>query len=233
MRSLTDLFPSPRRVAFGGAVVLVDELRVRDAIRLQEWLDARAPDPLASLGPLVHARYVAPEDRPRFSEAIDLAAEGPPAWGGARAAAEFAEVVGLVAFLKVVLRKNYGMTDLRVLELLEAFRPGELDAVLSAAYRTSPGDELDRAVRRLTGAPSPPPGDGYDWGKWVDEVARSHGWTYEQIAGLTLTQFSNALNEGKPPRKANPEESPRAARKRWDRWIGGDDGATADGKGAT
>lgn len=225
MRSLSDLYPSPRAVPFGGETFLVGELRVGDVAELQRWLDTRGPDPLAAVRPLLHAPFVGPGDRHLFSEAIDLATAGPPSWGDERAGAEFAKIEGVFAFLKVVLgRGRPDLTDDRLLDLMGRMEAAEFDAAVSAAYRTSAADELDRAVARLTGAPRGHKGDPPDWPRWIDEVSRSHGgWTYEYIAGLTLTRFFSALNEGKAPRKAGASESPKAARRRWTAWITGDD----------
>lgn len=230
-RSLANLFPGPREVALAGRVFLVGEFTLGDCAEAEAPREARRPDPLAALGGLLWADAIAPEDRGRFREALDLAYAdddgGTPATD-AEWAAEW------LSFLRVALRRHHpevAKDDEALWPILANMRAGEFASLRAAAYRTDPVTVLCRALDRFCGTAADDEAEETDWFALVDHVSRSHGLSYEVIRGMTRTQFLNALAEGKTNdgRDARPGEDAVGTHSAWTRWLAEDD---TDRKGA-
>lgn len=228
MEVITAVFPRPASVTLAGRPFLVDELRVGDVAELQAWLD-RSHDPLAAVRPLFGAAWVDPADRGKFDAAVDLVDEGPPAWGDARAAELLATPMGLFMFLSVVLKRHQPtLTATELVDLMGAMGPGEYSSLGEAVHRVDPMDVLSRAIDRHAGT-APDPGDGspYKWREWAYRVAESTGYTFAEMAELTLTQFFSILSGGKAPerggRAIRPGEDVEAIARRRAAWFAGAD----------
>ncbi len=62
------------------------------------------------------------------------------------------------------------------------------------------GVDSAREIARILIGPVPEKvtGEALTWGEAIDDLARSHRWTYPEIYALTVTEFRNARRHGKP-----------------------------------
>ena len=194
MPSITSVVPPPRVVALAGRDWLVGELRLGDLWELQAWLDARHGDPLA----VVRPRLAEPtkEWRPLVIDAYDAAEAGPPTFGTDRARVEFGTAEGIVAFVWIVLRRAYpSLTAEDAVSLATLMEPHEYAALRRAVFDVDPLDECEP----LLGFGEESGGSEPKWGEWLAQVCAALGQTWEGVARMTLSEFFNALNEGRAP----------------------------------
>jgi hypothetical protein len=193
------VIPTPIPVAVAGSVRLVAPLRLRDVAEMQTWLSCRIPCPLAAaLADLegLEGKY---RNR-RLSAAYEALEAWPPRYGSPEAEAEFSKLDGLAFFLAIVGRRS-GWTAEDLADVLAGIRPAEYAALCLAAFGSDPLDECGR----LMGIYQPEAEDGrrsedLNWAEAFADVADATGWTFDQIADLTLSQWTAYRTRGKSGR---------------------------------
>lgn len=191
---ITATIPQARPVQIGGKVFQVWPARLRDLIEIQGWLDARQPDPAADLDARIRGLSGVELDRVLFTTFAALA--DPPSFADAEGNSALMTAAGLGVFLRVALTRGHpDITDEAVAEILATLTLDELTALQTAFYRPS----AMKKIERLLGMPEPrPSGEPMAWSEAIDQVAVSHGWTYEYVYSLTVAEFLNARRGGKP-----------------------------------
>jgi hypothetical protein len=198
MGPITSIIPTPRTVPCGGRSVKVSEFRLRDLAFLQSVLDGMEPDPIAAIEEELSTATGARRKDLIFS-AWDRAEAGPPVYGSESGRAFFSTPPGGSLVLWVALRREHPAIDpAEAARLYMAATAAEIGLVWRVAHGISPARAMER-IAFPPEPPSPPSGAiGPTWPEMVDEVAVSHGWTYEQIFDLTISQWHAARNGGKP-----------------------------------
>ena len=227
--SLTTLFPRPRPVTLAGRTFLVGEMRLRDLIDLQAWIDSRWESPLDAVRPSLE-----PMGERERMDALrglwDACEAGPPMWGTDEAMRILNCPEGIAETFYVVLRTHQPeMTLIQLREVAESTTPEEYMAMLTAWRRVDPIDEL----AWMLGMDDAGKGNPIGWAQAVCEMCETYGWTLEYAESLTLRQISTARGCGKPKErgiavapKTNLRETVRAMRARMN-------GHSANGKGGS
>lgn len=193
---ITRLVPRPRPVSLAGRRFLVREARLDDLADLQAWLDGLAPDPADGLdGRLAAEADPVKRDRLLF-DAYGAADAGGPCYSDRAGAALLASQEGLFTLARVALARCVPVTtDDDLADLVLDATPCEWEKLRRVFF----GLSVARDIERRVGCPREAPrGRSVTWGEAVDDLARSHHWTYAYIYSLTLTEFSNARRGGKP-----------------------------------
>jgi hypothetical protein len=195
--NITRLFPRPRPVTLGGRTFLVGEMRLRDLVDLQDFLDRRWESPLEAIRPKLGAM----DDRERKAALRGLWAAceaGPVRWGTDAAAKAFRTAEGILETFRIVLRIHHPELTLdQVTEIASRTTPEEFDAMLSSWRRIDPIDELAWMLGMDEGA-----GKGsIGWAQAVCELCETYGWTLDYVMTLTLRQISTVRSGGKPQEK--------------------------------
>ncbi len=199
---ITKIIPVARPVSLGGVNFRVWEFTLRDLATLQSYLDDEWTDPLDAIEErLCDPSLTDAERDDLLFPAHELAEQGPPIDGTAEGMARYATNEGVIAFLMIALRpperrsEPFGEDETRaVVEVFSKMTSGEYLKLRRLLYGTS---TIRTLTRLLMG--SDPAGNGEGtWAQAIDEVAQSHGWTYQYIYSLTITEFVNARRDGKP-----------------------------------
>lgn len=195
--SVLDVLPRPRPVKIGDKIYFVGELQIRDLAGIQLWLQERTPHPLE----LIRADLDGLEGEERL-QALRAAwresQDWPPRWDTPKGKELLGTAEGVSAILTLILSKHQELTSQEIGHIVATITPEEFSAVKRIAYALDPTDEL---VDLILGDEkdedySKPQKD--DLAELVHGLAVTHGWTYEQIGEMTLSQFGAALRHGKP-----------------------------------
>jgi hypothetical protein len=193
---ITNLIPRGKPVTLGSRVYLVPEARLSDLADLQAWLDARQADPLDGLA---EAADSAPDpvaaDR-LLLEALDRADDGGPSYDSIEGTALLYTTEGKYAFLAIALRRCSPRGHLDLADDPSPITDAQFDRLRRVFFGFSDAREIHRLLK-FPGR-GRPNGRLLTWGEAIDGLARSHGWTYEAIYGLTLSEFGNARRQGRP-----------------------------------
>lgn len=193
---ITRVCPVPRRVTLGDRDYLVGEFRLIDLAELQAWLDESHPDPFDVLDERVQSAETDEARQRAVAEAYALAERGPSLvlGDGEQSALETTE--GRLRVLSLALsRYQPELTELDVVTIEGQLGPGQY----AKLYRVLMAIDAEHTLARMLGAEPLHGGVGRppSWGELIDDLARSHGWTYDDIFALTLSQFANARSGGK------------------------------------
>jgi hypothetical protein len=191
---ITAVMPVARAIPLGGRRRVAHELRISDLAELQAWLEEQVPHPLASIPPA----WADPDPgtrTARLAEAWEAAASWPVRFGTARAGELLASAAGRAFFLWLCLRRgspSFGVVD--ALALLAEVTPTEWAGLRRVAYGLTPRQEIADEL-----APDESPGRMSNWCLSFHRAVMSDaGITYSSIGELTLSQWRNFCNEGKP-----------------------------------
>lgn len=197
--NITALYPRPREVTLAGRIFLVGEMRLRDLVDLQDFLDRRWESPLEAIRPKLDTL----DDRERKAALRglwDACEAGPVRWGTDAASKLFLTPEGIVETFRVVLRTHH--PDLasdpdRLMEIacrVSAETPHEYAAMLDAWRRVESIDELAWMLGMDEGGK----GGSIGWAQAVCELCETYGWTLDYAQTLTLRQISTVRAGGKP-----------------------------------
>lgn len=199
---ITKLIPRARPVTLAGNTYPIWEFQIRDLATLQGWLDDEWTDPLDAIeAKLLEDGLTAEQKDDILFDAHAIAEEGPPLDGSPEGDKQLATMAGLCAFILTALSRNRPKDTL--------YTQDEIDEITHIATNITRAEyaKLQRIcygasslrvlTRKLLGYDAPGEGSG-GWLEAIDDVARSHHWTYEYIYSLTITEFVNARREGKP-----------------------------------
>lgn len=196
---ITKLIPRARPVSLAGTVYPIWEFRLQDLATLQGWLDDEWVDPLDGVEEALTQGKLSPEEREDlFFEAHEAVEQGPPVDGSLAATLKFSTRQGLCAFLITALARSRPAGRVfaysEITHILDHMTTPEYLKLRRVCFGASSFRTL---TQKLMGYDAPGENSG-TWAESIDEVARSHGWTYEYIYSLTITEFVNARREGKP-----------------------------------
>lgn len=201
---ITRVVPTPEPVMVAGAVRLVWPLRLRDVATLQAWLRIAAPSPLAlALADIASGGLEGKARHRRLREAYDLAEAWPPRYGSPEADRRFATHEGICFFLSVVAERSRWTPD-ELAEVLAKITRDEYAALARSAFGPDPLDELGRLMGLYDEpeADEDAPRDDLNWAEAFAEAAEATGWTFDQVADLTVPQWVAFRSGGKPARAA-------------------------------
>lgn len=183
---ITRILPQSFPLSLGGVECLVGELTLSDVAAIQAWLTARTPDPLLALGSA--ATDEPPADRRRrLIEAWHAARDWPIRFGSSAARSYLTSPEGMGLILSLVLAR-YDRRNLdQVVTIAGAMNLAEWSALYRAAYATEPWQALLAELDPDSQDDSP--SRLMDWIEAFDELAKTYGWTPEQVGKLTLSQW--------------------------------------------
>ena len=195
---ITRVVPVPTPVRLAGRTALVPPLRLADVATLQGWLrDVAAPCPLDAARPGIEGAVGAAR-RKLLAGAYDACEGWPVRYGSAEGRGSSPPRPALF-FLAVALARAAPRDACDPEELLHALSPAEWRALLAACWGSDPLDELERLIDP-EGAPAA--GDDLNWGEAFAELAKETGWTFGEIAELTIPQWIALRTGGKVTRGA-------------------------------
>lgn len=181
--SLLRALPQPTLLRLCGEDYHVSQLQVRDLAALQGFLEIQLPHPLEAIRDKLPG--LPPDERDRLLiRAYRAARSYPPLVFDGEFTRVFSTISGTAMFLGLLLRKHQDVGVSRLLEVATTISPEEYTAVNRVAYAADPQDELERLMADEEDSVSPPRDD---WGAMIDELARSHGWTYDVIGDLVVS----------------------------------------------
>lgn len=213
---LTSIVPTPRPVVMAGRSYLVRPATIRMLAELQQWVDARTPDPFAGVWPLVYgADALQGEERWRaVREALD-AAPSPVEWDDTEGSGMLATIEGLAFTVWLGCRPE--VSPEQAVRIVVAATGPEIAAFRRAFYGVDPRHELYVVLFAGMLSEGGPPAT---WGEAICQIAEATGWTLPQIYDLTLAEFGMIRRGGKeapapgPRNYAADSEMYRAVRER-------------------
>lgn len=211
------LWPEKVSLSLAGRSFVVEELRVRDVGAIESAFATLMGDPFEGLE---RERDIV-RNRSKYTrrELIDAALtlhERSASWPLRMGSADFSDIQGTMegcaAFLWVVLsRNNPGLEPPEVMGLIEGAGRGEVFAIERAAWGYAPWEGTEAAKDRKEGRESPETlvgggaVHGTPWGKHASFLARTCGYTYEEIGDLYISQFLNEIRAGNDILTSLPE----------------------------
>lgn len=221
---LTRVVPTPEAVRAGGSVRLVHPLRLRDVARIEAFVRSRVPCPLDVALDEIAAKGLRGRARQRrLAEAYEACEAWPPRFGDPAADAVLDTADGIV-FLLALIADRSGWTRGDLEDLLGSIEPGDLARIRAAAFQADPIDRLTdlMGLRDPDPEPDAAPSEPANWGESFARAAELTGWTFDQIADLTLPQWRALRTGGKvdrsatiPPGMSAAEAGERQRRKFW------------------
>jgi hypothetical protein len=192
---ITRVLSIPRRVTLGEREFLVSEFRLCDLAELQGWLDSLEPDPMEGLSERLAAAPTVPARNRLLRDALEAAERGPAVMLDDSSDAALSTPEGGLRVLAVALSRHHPEVGPKeLIAIMGDLRPGQY----AKLHRVVMGVDPERAVSRMLGAePGGEGGKSISWGELIDDLARSHHWSYETIASMTLSQVINARSHGK------------------------------------
>lgn len=193
--------------------MFASELRIRDIAELQSILDDEWADPMDSVRDvLADAGDDGKGQFMRLAPLYERAEVGPPVYGTTRGHEFYGSPEGGALLLWVACRWNTeGLTPALAAILYSRATPDEYMKVWRIAHGVSSLKALENLLWGcLPGGHglAPDSGTPATWAEMIDGLSQlKPGWTYEQIADLTLNQWIYARNGGKVPettRRAGP-----------------------------
>mgnify|MGYP000090023875 CR=1 FL=1 len=201
MSDLTRVVPFPVAVTAGGARRLVWPLRLRDFASLQAWLKTRVPCPLDAALEEIDSKGLQGRARQRrLAEAFEACEVWPPRQGSDAGDALLGSADGVIYFLTVVAdRSKWSEADL--LAVVSDLTPDSLASIRRAAYQSDPLDTLTVLMELLPDDEADPA--AFNWARAFVQTIDRTGWTFDQVADLTLAQWQ-ALRTGGVPDRTPP-----------------------------
>lgn len=194
--NLTNVYPQEKLVTIGEVGYLVGPFALADLAALQGALEGAMPHPLDA-----HRAEVESLDGEArldlLRECWREAESYPPTWGDEASHAYTCSIKGISGFLMIALNKHQDVSAESVAEMVWSISYPEL----AALYRICYGHEAHRELERMLEGEPEPDAAPVPWCQLIDEVSRTHGWTYDYIGTLTLSQFAVALNGGKDEKR--------------------------------
>lgn len=186
---ITSVLPRKQAVRLGGKPYKVGQLRIGDVALLQGIIELETPNPMDSL-PL--------EGDPARPAAMEAAWEAirqwPPKLGTEEGEAWLLSDVGIVAFVWVCLsRSRPKLTRDEAEAIAQGMTRQEYRILRRVAWGTPLWKEAATELGKLDGEASGPP---IDWAEAFRDLADWFGWTPDQVAKLTTSQW-RAYRTGK------------------------------------
>ena len=230
MSDLTKVIPFAMPVSLGGLTVMVMPLRLREFAQLQAWLNRVVPSPLEDARAAIQASE-GDDRRKLLADVFERSLTWPVRYGSGLGSQLFGSQAGARFFLAVAMsRADRVFSQAELDAMLGKITPDEWRQLSAILFGSNPIDEV---VRMLDPAPDVPSED-LNWAQAFAEVAESTGWTFEQLADLTLSQWIAIRSGGKPsnPFAPRPGESIWAADKRRRRLLYGAEDAISEAERA-
>lgn len=194
---ITRVIPCPVPVTVGESVWLVCGLTLRDMAMLQAYVNARIPDPVAVALQDIAKRGL--RNRPRhrrLAEAYEQAETWPPRYGSAEADAVLSTPAGRMFLLSLIADRS-GWTADQLTELCETLDAESLDRLELAAFGADP---LDVAAALMGLNDQADDSDPINWAEAFADCADATGWTFDDIASMTIGQWLAYRSRGKVDR---------------------------------
>jgi hypothetical protein len=203
--SLSCLFPEPVILSLCGRTFVVEQLRIKDIAKIQNFLERLVPHP-----------FVGKEDlftkEGREVEVLRLRREDyqyPVVFGSEQAETILNTVGGRAFLLLVTLGKHdLGISEEECIEIARSISVKEWLEFICCIYHITPRDRFfnllnpsKQVVKEGIQAPQDL------WGEKVDELARAYGVAHQKIGEMTISQFRLARNNGKVTRPSMPKEN--------------------------
>ena len=174
------------------------QLQIKDLAAFQAYLERQYPHPLEK-----HRLELATlegADRRKLLNRLDYQDyHWPPIFGHSNESTHTFKYTyeGLSYWLAVVLGKsNNAFGAEEASSLAERITANELLELEKIAYCITSAMELRQLIDDPTPGDDEGPPDKPNYGAMIDEISRDHGWSYEEIGELTLSQFQVARRKG-------------------------------------
>ena len=222
MGPITNLIPTKRTVSLGGNSYAISQARLIDLAEIQAWLDVQWGDPAADARKAMFDPSLTEEQRRAVAaRAWEAATQRRPTEGEESGDRLLSTAEGMAVVIYLAIRRE--LPSFTVASAVEALSRATIEELVDLRRAFYGGDAIQEIESMLWGQPPRKAGGPRQtWGQAIDQVAVSHGWTYEYIYTLTIQEFVNARTGGAPRPAGRPvaDGDANAVREQYRRFHG-------------